>query len=501
MLKRENVLYSAILLLLLFTVACAPSTESPTATTADESSAATTSESETNEPAAVEESEEEMASNADASDEAASDEDMEMEEDAMDDSGEEMAEEESHAMTEDAEDEAAMTEEEEMSEETMDSDSEGAMVDDGDIELNRRNTNIEVFTDDDRSPGLKSLTSSWNTNWEMRTITSDELLSGGPPRDGIPPIDDPTFETPASAEAWLAGNEPVISVEINGEARAYPLQIMTWHEIVNDTVGGEPVIVTFCPLCNSAITFSRVVDGEVFDFGTSGLLRKSDLVMWDRQTETLWQQFTGEGLIGDLATVRLEFVPSLLISFDDFREQHPDGQVLSIDTGFNRNYGRNPYVGYDTIGSNPFLFDGVVDGRLAATERVITLAQEDVGEDVAYPLSVLSDAGVINDSRGDSDIVVFHVPGTSSALGAGNIADGEDVGAAGVYNRSIDGQLLTFTSNGDSFTDTETGSTWNIHGVATAGDLEGSRLEPIVHANHFWFAWAAFKPDTVIFTG
>ena len=362
------------------------------------------------------------------------------------------AEQESEAATAEPEENEAITSEVVESETEMaESHSEGsedseneteAMVETDDTDQMNRRSNAEILTTDDRSPQLQSLTAAWNTDWALRTISTDEILSGGPPRDGIPPIDDPTFETPESAATWLQGNEPVISVEINGEARAYPLQIMTWHEIVNDELGGTPILVTFCPLCNSAIVFDRHVDGEIFDFGTSGLLRNSDLIMYDRQTESLWQQFIGEGIVGEKAAVRLNFIPSLLISFDDFVAQHPDGEILSIDTGFNRQYGRNPYAGYDTIGSNPFLFDGVVDGRLAATERVITIAAEDIGIDVAYPLSVLTEAGVINDTQGETDIAVFHDPGTSSALGASQISEGDDVGAAGVYSPIVNGETF-----------------------------------------------------------
>ncbi len=355
-----------------------------------------------------------------------------------------------------------------------------------------------LFTTDDRSTALTSLTDRWGTNWSLRTISTDELLSGGPPRDGIPSIDNPQFVAPAQAEAWLAGNEPVIAVEFNGDARAYPLQILTWHEIVNDTVGGVPIIVTFCPLCNSAIVFERVVDGEPVEFGTSGLLRRSDLVMYDRSTETLWQQFTGEGLIGDKAGDTLTFLASAIISFDDFRAAHPDGVILSQDTGFGRDYGRNPYAGYDTIGSNPFLFRGEMDGRLPAVARVVTVSLPN-GIDVAYPLAVLIEQGVINDVRGEQNLVVFHVGGTASALGAAVIADAEDVGATGVFDPVLDDQLLTFFKDGDLIVDNETGSTWNIVGQAIAGELAGQQLTRIIHADHFWFSWAAFRPDTIIY--
>jgi hypothetical protein len=355
-----------------------------------------------------------------------------------------------------------------------------------------------ILTEDDRPAGLKSATEGWNTNWNRHTIQYDELLSGGPPRDGIPSIDNPQFVSPDEAEAWLAGNEPVVALEIEGDARAYPLQILTWHEIVNDTVGSVPVAVTFCPLCNSAITFDRRFNEAIFEFGTSGLLRNSDLVMYDRTTESLWQQFTGQGIVGDLAGEQLTLVPSSLISFADFRAAYPDGQVLSRETGFSRRYGENPYVGYDTIGNNPFLFRGPVDGRLPAMERVVTVSLDDV--DLAYPLSVLFEVGVINDTQAGRELVVFHTGGASSALGARLIAEAEDVGATGVFDRNLNNQTLTFRRDGDKIIDEETGSSWNILGQAIDGPLTGEQLRPVIHADHFWFSWAAFKPDTIIYT-
>ncbi|MEM8858848.1 MAG: DUF3179 domain-containing protein [Chloroflexota bacterium] len=297
------------------------------------------------------------------------------------------------------------------------------------------------------------------------------------------------------------GSEPVVAVAEGGEAKAYPLQILTWHEIVNDEINGRPIIVTFCPLCNAAIAFDSTLNGQPTEFGVSGLLRNSDMIMYDRQTESLWQQFTGEAVVGDAVGTRLEFLSTLLISYDDFKAQYPDGIVLSRETGHNRQYGRNPYAGYDTVGRNPFLFDGELDGRLPAVERVVAIASEDVGVDVAYPFSVISEVGAVNDTQGDLELVVFHIGGATSALGAAVIADAEDVGSAAVYSPVVDGQKLTFSRADDkTFTDDETGSTWNIFGEAIDGDLAGSQLEPIIHGNHFWFSWAAFKPDTVIYT-
>jgi len=298
----------------------------------------------------------------------------------------------------------------------------------------------QMMTEDDRSDLLRSITRNWSTNWNRRLIEYDEIRSGGPPRDGIRSIDDPKFISPEEASGWLVGNEPVIALEIDGDARAYPLQIVTWHEIVNDVIGEVPAVVTFCPLCNSALAFDRRVDGSVFEFGVSGLLRNSDLIMYDRTTETLWQQFTGEGIVGDLTGTRLTFLPTAIVSFDDFRKANPDGSVLSRDTGLRGSYGTNPYAGYDTYdnilsaGGNLILFEGDADGRLAPNDRVVTVTIDDLGIEVAYPLAILSEVGVINDSQGERDLVVFLKAGTASALGASIIAEAEDVGAIGVFD-------------------------------------------------------------------
>ena len=212
------------------------------------------------------------------------------------------------------------------------------------------------------SAGLS--THGWKTDFSRHTVPYAEIRSGGVPRDGIPPIDLPRFTAPQEAKGWLGDKEPVIALQLNGEARAYPLQIMTWHEIVNDVVGGVPVAVTFCPLCNSAIVFERTLDGVVYDFGTTGKLRNSDLVMWDRQTESWWQQLSGESIVGRLSGKALELLPASIISFHDFREAFPQGEILSRSTGFSRPYGENPYVGYDDADRPPFLLTGEPDGRL-----------------------------------------------------------------------------------------------------------------------------------------
>ena len=337
----------------------------------------------------------------------------------------------------------------------------------------------------------------WRTDFSRHTVPYDEILPAGPTRDGIPPIDGPRFTDPKSASDWLGDIEPVVAFELNGKARAYPLQILTWHEIVNDIVGGVPVTVTFCPLCNSAIVFDRRLDGVVYSFGTSGKLRHSDLIMWDRQTQTWWQQLTGEGIVGELAGRRLTMLPASLVSFADFKSAYPDGKVLTRNTGFERPYGENPYVGYDRVDSAPFLFRGTVDGRLFPKDRVVAVTVDDV--DAAFPYWLLEEKRVVNQTVNGKDLVVFYKTGTVSALNQLVIQDSRDVGSTGVFDAYAEGRKLTFRADGGRFVDEETGSVWSILGKALEGPLSGTELTPILHGDHFWFAWAAFKPDTIIY--
>ena len=341
-------------------------------------------------------------------------------------------------------------------------------------------------------------TSGWRTDFSRHTVSFDEITPVLP-RDGIPSIDNPQFETIEEAESVIDDLAPVITFKINGEAKAYPLGILTWHEVVNDTVGGVPVTVTFCPLCNSALAFKRTLEGRVFDFGVSGNLRNSDLIMWDRQTQTWWQQLTGEAIIGELAGHQLEIVPAQIISWADFKEANPDSLVLSRDTGFDRPYGGNPYAGYDRVDRPPFLFDGEKDDRLLPKERVAAFNIGDVS--AAFPFRVLEAERVVNYPVNGTDVVVFFKRGTVSALDRALIIDSKDVGSTGVFDAELDGQKLTFRVENDEFVDDQTGSVWNILGEAVEGEMTGKSLSPIVHGNHFWFAWGAFNPDTLIYKG
>ena len=339
-------------------------------------------------------------------------------------------------------------------------------------------------------------TGVWETDFSKRSVSYSEIFSGGVPRDGIPPIYNPEFVAVEAADQWLEEKEPVIALEINGVARAYPLQILTWHEIVNDTVAGVPVAATFCPLCNSAIVFDRRLDGVVYDFGVSGNLRNSDLIMWDHQTQSWWQQLTGEAIVGQLTGERLDILPATIVAWQDFVDTYPEGQVLSRDTGHRRSYGSNPYVGYDEVGQSPFLFFGEQDDRLLPTERVAAVTVKDKA--VAFPFAFLEQEGAVNYQFGEAELVVLFKPGVRSALDQRSIADSREVGSTGIFLRDLDGQDLTFAANGEGFVDQETGTTWSIFGQGIAGPHAGRQLAPVPHANHFWFAWAAFRPDTLL---
>ncbi|MBC8509889.1 MAG: DUF3179 domain-containing protein [Anaerolineales bacterium] len=340
------------------------------------------------------------------------------------------------------------------------------------------------------------------TDFCQHSVEYSEIFSGGPPPDGIPPIDNPTFETIESADNWLRDVEPIVLLALEDDVRAYPLQIMTWHEIVNDTVNDVPVVVTFCPLCNTALVFERFEhDGELLTFGTSGNLRHSDLVMYDRQTQSWWQQFSGEGIVGSFTGTKLTPVPAAIISWGDFKAKYPVGQVLSIDTGISRPYGQNPYVGYDNIDSYPFLFSGEIPDQLRPMDRVVGVVL-DSGDAVAFAFTRLNEEVVINDVIGETNIVVFWKAGTASALDTRDISSGADIGATGVYEATLDGEVLTFVDNDDgTFSDENTGSTWDIFGQAIAGALEGQSLRPINHHDTFWFAWAAFVPGDTLQEG
>ncbi|MEO1064479.1 MAG: DUF3179 domain-containing protein [Actinomycetota bacterium] len=365
-------------------------------------------------------------------------------------------------------------------------------------------SDTEVDLGEDAPSGVVAdVTGPWATDWSNRTINLDELAVGiraVDPRDRIPPIDEPQFESLDAAAEWLTDPSPGALVELDGIRRFYPLAILTQHEIVNDDFGDVPVAVTYCPLCNTAISFDRRVDGQVLRFGVSGLLRQSDLVMWDDATTSLWQQATGEGIVGDFAGTQLEFISTAITSYGDVVDSFPDTEVLSRDTGFpNRTYGTNPYVSYSS-NSAPFsgFFQGEVDDRVPALERVVGITLDE-GE-LGVPFSAITEKGALNTTIGDTPVAVLWASGAADALDHPTIDIAQDIGTGVAFSPVLDGQLLTFEANGDgTFTDAETGSTWDVLGNALDGELAGERLEPVTHRNDFWFAWSTFFPEAELY--
>ena len=305
-------------------------------------------------------------------------------------------------------------------------------------------------------PAPVGVGAGFTTDFCRYLVPLSEFQAGGPGKDGIPALDHPHF-APAATIGWLASDEPVIELEVGRDTRAYPLQILIWHEIVNDRVGGMPVAVTFCPLCNTAIAFDRTVRGRTLSFATTGNLRNSDLVMYDRQTESWWQQIGGQALVGHYAGTRLRQLPARIVAWRDFVRDHPHGLVLTRNTGFSRPYGQNPYSGYDDASRPPFFpVAHAGDRRLQPKERVVFLER---GRQAAVvPFSVLQRKRLIRVTVGGHHLVERWHRGVTSVLDSGSIADGRDVGSASV------------TENG----------------------------KPVIFDEPFWFAVAAFRPHVRI---
>jgi hypothetical protein len=299
------------------------------------------------------------------------------------------------------------------------------------------------------------LATGWRTDFSRHTVPFSQFQSGGPGKDGIPALDRPRF-APVAKTTYLKPKEPVIDFR----GRAYPLQILIWHEIVNDRVGGVSVAVTFCPLCDTALVFDRRVQGRTLSFGVSGNLRNSDLVMYDRQTESWWQQFGGVGLVGRYAGARLRQLPARIVSWRQFRSWFPHGRVLTLDTGYERPYGENPYTGYDDASTPPFFPTAHGDDkRLPPKERVVFV--ERGGKSAVVPFTVLAKKRTLIFELAGHRLDVRLTGDAASALDGGVIADSRRVSTVEVRER---GELVSFDTP-------------------------------------FWFAVAAFRPGTVIVRG
>ncbi len=269
----------------------------------------------------------------------------------------------------------------------------------------------------------------WTTDFSKTLIDFAEVVSGGPPRDGIPSIDNPKF-IPISEERTIAGNEPVILLEAGGAVKVYPLRILTWHEIVNDVAGNVPVAVTFCPLCNASIVFDRRAGDVVLEFGTTGKLRNSDLIMYDRSTDSWWQQFTGTAIVGFYRGTKLKLLPSRVTSFASAGKDYPDAEVLIPTNPEMRDYGRNPYAGYDSA-SAPFLYRGDMPENIGAMARVVIIRTD--GKPIIVSLAKVTREGYSENGYE----VTWHV-GVASALDQSRISESRDVGGVRVTRNGED---------------------------------------------------------------
>jgi hypothetical protein len=325
-----------------------------------------------------------------------------------------------------------------------------------------------------------SSTSTVSAQQEKSIVPLDQIVGGGPPRDGIPSIDNPKFVSVQEADEFLGDADQVVGLNINGDIRAYPLQILVWHEIVNDNVGGVPVAVTYCPLCFTNQVFNRTLEsGNVVEFGTSGKLYNSNLVMYDRTSESYWSQALAQGIVGDYAGVNLQRIPFDVANWKEWKELYPESKVLSRDTGAARPYGADPYGDYYTNSQVLFPVSNQ-DDRLGLKEIIIGL--EDDGQYKAYKLQDIENKKAINDQINNKPI---------SLLSAFPFM-------VRAFDPVVDGQTLQFEHNpqNKTFIDTQTGSEWNFEGISISGELKGKQLDRLPLDEGFWFEWVAFHPET-----
>jgi Protein of unknown function (DUF3179) len=315
-------------------------------------------------------------------------------------------------------------------------------------------------------------------------VPLDQIVSGGPPPDGIPSIDNPKFISIQEAEEFLKGSDLIVGLNINGDTRVYPLQILVWHEIVNDIVGNTPVAVTYCPLCFTNQVFNRTMnDGQILEFGTSGKLYNSNLVMYDRTTKSLWSQAMSQSVVGKLAGVKLERIPFDVSYWKEWKQLYPDSKVLSRDTGFSRPYGVDPYGDYYTSKEELFPI-AKHDDRLGLKEIVIGFENE--GQYKAYRLQDAEKMKVINDQINTKPIALFSMNAFMTRI----------------FNPILEGQAtLQFEYNviNDTFIDKQTRSQWNFDGKAIDGQMKGKQLIRLPFDQGFWFEWTAFHPTTELY--
>jgi Protein of unknown function (DUF3179) len=376
----------------------------------------------------------------------------------------------------------------------------------------------------DRTPAPSGAAASNRVCGFDNRVAGNPLLAGGHAPGGvvavvppgtIPAIDKPRLESPNAARRWLGGDAPVVVVRVGAEARAYPAAILLWHEVVNDVVGGKPLLITFCPLCNTAVVYERTADGAVHDFEVSGELVLGAAVLLDRVTGMRYTQPAGKPLgvaapaanpLG-LAPANppsapprrepkpLRWYPSDLMTLDQAAAANRDLVVLSRDTGYARDYGASPYGRVGRLGSRPSLYDGFVDTRLDPKTRLVGAVINKRPQ--AWLYDALRREKVRNDTVGGQPVAIFFREDTASIADSRSLAAAPAVGSAGVFSPTAGGRHLHFIVSADGqISDRETGTQWDLSGRAASGPLAGTRLTPLPHLDTYWYAWAARYPDT-----
>ena len=317
------------------------------------------------------------------------------------------------------------------------------------------------------------------TDGVKHLIPLDKIRGGGPPKDGIPSIDNPVF-VGVDESRFMSDSDTVVGVEIHGETKAYPLFILVWHEIVNDRIGGVPVSVTYCPLCYTSQVFERVIDGREVEFGTSGKLYNSNLLMYDRFTESYWSQALGLAVTGEMSGYNLDLVPFDIITWGDWKALHPDTLVLTTDTGHIRSYATDPYGRYYTEPQIMFPVEHH-DDRMNPKEIILGFHQDGVYK--AFRQNDIESNIVINDSVGKIPVMLVSLFSQNSRA----------------FERTMDDKILDFTYTDDKILDSQTNSEWNYDGLAVSGYYDGMQLKRMAIEPGFWFEWVAFHPNTLVF--
>jgi hypothetical protein len=351
----------------------------------------------------------------------------------------------------------------------------------------------------------KALQYGWSTDTTLHTVQLDELTMAVA-KDALPTLDFPKFITKNDPAFNFYEHEPVIEISYNGESKAYPLSLLTMFELSNDSIGGEQVMITYCPMCNSAMVFNRKVKRDSKDyllhFGISGLLMHNDMIMYDKETNSWWEQLMGEAIVGELAGTELKMMRALIISVKDYFDRYPQGKILSPEDLYliSSETGHRPFhhLNHDNnhLDSTYYLPEKV-DPRLPPLERVFDIHVEN--HSMIYPFTSIAKKEVINEVFENMNFVIFYHKDMVSVLDEDDFKKSKKIGSATAFRRDLDGVIYTFKKKANYFVDDQTGSVWDITGYCKEGSLKGKQLWIIPHSNHFAFAYLAFFPDATIY--